>query len=41
MGSSIGHRTEPHDLTPLAVGLALLCGLLAAAFSLLWSSRLP
>lgn len=41
MGSSIGHRTQPRDLTYVAIGLGLLCGLLAGAFSLLWGSRLP
>ncbi|MBB5869204.1 Ca-activated chloride channel family protein [Allocatelliglobosispora scoriae] len=41
MGSSIGHRTEPRDLTYLAMAAALLCGLLAGGFSLLWGSRLP
>ncbi|WP_139980200.1 VWA domain-containing protein [Nocardioides litoris] len=39
--SSIGYRTEPQDVTPYVVALALLLGLVAAGFSLRWFSRLP
>ncbi|MDT5031374.1 MAG: Ca-activated chloride channel [Actinoplanes sp.] len=41
MGSSIGHRTEPREVTQWYAGAALLFGLCAAAMSLLWTSRLP
>ena len=41
MGSSIGHRTEPREVTQWYAGAALLFGLSAAALSLLWTSRLP
>jgi Ca-activated chloride channel homolog len=41
MGSSIGHRVEPREITQWYAGAALLFGLLAGAMSLLWSSRLP
>lgn len=41
MGSSIGHRVEPREITQLYAGAALLFGLAAAAMSLLWTSRLP
>ncbi|GAB2588805.1 membrane protein [Paractinoplanes abujensis] len=41
MGSSIGHRVEPREVTQWYAGLALLLGLVAAALSLLWTSRLP
>jgi Ca-activated chloride channel family protein len=41
MGSSIGHRVEPREVTQWYAGLALLLGLAAAASSLLWTSRLP
>lgn len=41
MGSSIGHRLRPRDVTVVAVAMALVLGLLAAGFGLLWSSRLP
>ncbi|HET6481924.1 MAG TPA: VWA domain-containing protein [Actinoplanes sp.] len=41
MGSSIGHRVEPREVTQWYAGLALLLGLMAAGFSLLWTSRLP
>jgi Ca-activated chloride channel homolog len=41
MGSSIGHRTEPREVTQYYAGAALLFGLCAAAMSLLWTSRLP
>jgi Ca-activated chloride channel family protein len=41
MGSSIGHRVEPREVTQWYAGLALLLGLAAAGLSLLWTSRLP
>jgi Ca-activated chloride channel family protein len=41
MGSSIGHRVEPREVTQWYAGFGLLFGLLAAAMSLLWTSRLP
>ncbi|MEV4343111.1 VWA domain-containing protein [Actinoplanes sp. NPDC049596] len=41
MGSSIGHRVEPREVTQWYAGVALLLGLTAAASSLLWTSRLP
>jgi Ca-activated chloride channel family protein len=41
MGSSIGHRVEPREVTQWYAGIALLFGLLAGAMSLLWTSRLP
>jgi Ca-activated chloride channel family protein len=41
MGSSIGHRIEPREVTQWYAGAALLFGLVAAAMSLLWTSRLP
>lgn len=41
MGSSIGHRTEPREVTHWYAGVALLFALAAAGMSLLWSSRLP
>jgi Ca-activated chloride channel family protein len=41
MGSSIGHRVQPREITQWYAGFALLFGLIAAALSLLWTSRLP
>jgi Ca-activated chloride channel family protein len=41
MGSSIGHRVEPREVTQWYAGVALLLGLIAGAMSLLWTSRLP
>jgi Ca-activated chloride channel homolog len=41
MGSSIGHRVEPREITQWYAGAALLFGLVAGAMSLLWTSRLP
>jgi Ca-activated chloride channel homolog len=41
MGSSIGHRVEPQEVTHWYAGAALLFGLVAAGMSLLWTSRLP
>ncbi|HYN95563.1 MAG TPA: VWA domain-containing protein [Pilimelia sp.] len=41
MGSSIGRRVLPKEVTHWYAGAGLLFGLLAAALSLLWTSRLP
>ncbi|GIF07270.1 VWA domain-containing protein [Actinoplanes siamensis] len=41
MGSSIGHRTQPREVTQWYAATALLLALLGAATSLLWTSRLP
>jgi Ca-activated chloride channel family protein len=41
MGSSIGHRVEPREVTQWYAGIALLLGLAAAGASLIWTSRLP
>ncbi|BCY06793.1 VWA domain-containing protein [Actinoplanes sp. L3-i22] len=41
MGSSIGHRTEPREVTQWYAATALLLALVGAATSLLWTSRLP
>ena len=41
MGSSIGHRVEPREVTQWYAGVALLLGLAAAGLSLIWTSRLP
>jgi len=41
MGSSIGYRTKPREVTQWYIGLGLVFGLTAAALSLLWTSRLP
>jgi Ca-activated chloride channel family protein len=41
MGSSIGRRVEPQEVTHWYAGAALLLGLVAAGMSLLWTSRLP
>jgi Ca-activated chloride channel family protein len=41
MGSSIGFRTKPREVTQWYVGVALLFALAAAGMSLLWTSRLP
>jgi Ca-activated chloride channel family protein len=41
MGSSIGYRVKPREVTYWYVGVALLLSLIAAGLSLLWSSRLP
>ncbi|GAB3368645.1 VWA domain-containing protein [Micromonospora halotolerans] len=40
MGSSIGFRTEPREITQWYAGVALLLALCAGGLSLLWSSRL-
>jgi Ca-activated chloride channel homolog len=41
MGSSIGFRVEPREVTQWYAGVALVLGLMAALMSLLWTSRLP
>ncbi|HET8684958.1 MAG TPA: VWA domain-containing protein [Micromonosporaceae bacterium] len=41
IGSSIGRRTEPREVTHWYTGAGLLLALCAAGLSLLWSSRLP
>jgi Ca-activated chloride channel homolog len=41
MGSSIGHRTEPREVTQWYAAIGLLLGLAGATTSLLWTSRLP
>lgn len=41
IGSSVGYRVEHREVTSWFVGLALVLALAAAAFSLLWFSRLP
>ena len=41
MGSSVGHRVVPREITRWFLGAALLLALAAAGFSLLWTSRLP
>ncbi|MFI5933592.1 VWA domain-containing protein [Actinoplanes sp. NPDC051494] len=41
MGSSIGHRVEPREITQWYAGTALLFGIAAAAWSMVWTSRLP
>ncbi|MFY1637795.1 VWA domain-containing protein [Solwaraspora sp. WMMB335] len=41
MGSSIGRRTVPKEITQWYAGIALLLALGAAVLSLLWTSRLP
>jgi Ca-activated chloride channel homolog len=41
MGSSIGYRTKPREVTQWYVGVAMLFALAAAGLSLLWTSRLP
>jgi Ca-activated chloride channel homolog len=41
MGSSVGYRTKPREVTQWYVGAALLFALAAAGLSLLWTSRLP
>lgn len=40
MGSSVGYRTKPREVTQWYIGLALATALAAAAMSLLWTSRL-
>jgi Ca-activated chloride channel family protein len=41
IGSSIGFRTEPRELTPYLAALALLLMTVGGAMSLLWFARLP
>jgi Ca-activated chloride channel family protein len=41
MGSSIGHRTEPREVTQWYAAAGLMLGLFGAAMSLIWTSRLP
>ncbi|BCB83377.1 VWA domain-containing protein [Phytohabitans suffuscus] len=41
MGSSIGHRVEPREVTQWYAGIALLFALAAGGMSLIWTSRLP
>ncbi|HKD98133.1 MAG TPA: VWA domain-containing protein [Micromonosporaceae bacterium] len=41
MGSSIGYKTQPREITQWYVGVALLCAFAAAGMSLLWTSRIP
>ena len=41
MGSSVGYRTKPREVTQWYVGAGLAFALTAAALSLLWTSRLP
>jgi Ca-activated chloride channel family protein len=41
LGSSIGHRTAPREVTHWYTGVGLLLALTAAGLSLLWTSRLP
>jgi Ca-activated chloride channel homolog len=41
MGSSIGYKTAPREVTQWYVGAALLCAFGAAGASLIWTSRLP
>jgi Ca-activated chloride channel family protein len=41
MGSSVGHRLVPQEITQWYLGGALALALLAGTFSLLWTPRLP
>lgn len=41
IGSSIGHRTTPREVTHWYTGVGLLFALAAAGASLVWTSRLP
>ena len=41
IGSSIGHRTAPKEVTHWYTGVGLLLALAAAGLSLLWTSRMP
>ena len=41
MGSSIGYKTAPREITQWYVAVALLLALGAGGMSLLWTSRLP
>jgi Ca-activated chloride channel family protein len=41
MGSSIGYRTQPREITQWYLGIGLGLALIGGALSLLWGSRLP
>jgi Ca-activated chloride channel family protein len=41
MGSSIGFRTKPREITQWYLGIGFVLALAAAGLSLLWGSRLP
>jgi Ca-activated chloride channel family protein len=41
MGSSVGYRTVPREITQWYLAGALLLALLAGGLSLVWTSRLP
>jgi len=41
LGSSVGYRNRPREITQWFVGLALLLGFATAAMSLAWTQRLP
>lgn len=41
MGSSVGYRTKPREITQWYLAVGLLLALAASGVSLLWSSRLP
>jgi Ca-activated chloride channel family protein len=41
IGSSIGWRTEPREITPYLAVFALLAGVAAGGTSLLWFARIP
>jgi Ca-activated chloride channel family protein len=41
LGSSVGYRTRPREVTQWFAGLALLFGFVAGGLSLLWTQRLP
>jgi Ca-activated chloride channel family protein len=41
IGSSIGWRTEPREITPYLAAFALLAGVAAGGTSLLWFARIP
>src|SRR5215469_2813006 len=41
LGSSIGHTTQPREITQWWAGAALLIALVGGGLSLLWTSRLP
>lgn len=41
MGSSIGYKTKPREITQWYLGAGFLLALLAGGLSLLWGSRLP
>jgi len=41
MGSSIGYRTKPREITQWYLGIGLGLALIGGALSLLWGSRLP